>query len=180
MLPGAHLEFTWAALNAAQRAGLFEDADYRGVALAALAPDLIDKPLAVFAFPQANATLLFSHTLLGHALVWALALWRAGRRTLPYLLAFSGHLLADRMWGFTQTLLWPLRGWHFHKWRHVGSPQAFGRAYIDIILHEPKLRRFEVIGLALLAWVILDRRLYDRERIGQVLRHGRVAGPGEV
>jgi len=179
MLPGAHVEFTWAALNALQRAGLFQDADYRGVALAALAPDLIDKPLAVFVLPEANAALLFSHTLLGHALVWALSLRRGGRRALPYVLAFSGHLLADRMWGFTQTLLWPWRGRQFHQWRRVGSPAEFGQAYLDIVKHEPKLRLFEAVGLGLLAWVIIDRRLYRAGRLQAFLREGRFAAEGE-
>ena len=39
MLPPAHIEFTWAGLNFLQRqAGLFPEADYRLVALAAVLP----------------------------------------------------------------------------------------------------------------------------------------------
>ncbi len=56
MLPSGHVEFTWAALNLLQRqAGLFEDADYRLAALAAVLPDLLDKPLATFVLTDAEA-----------------------------------------------------------------------------------------------------------------------------
>jgi len=60
MLPTGHIEWTWAGLNLIQRrTGLFEDADYRIMALAVMAPDLLDKPLAWFVFPDANAALFF-------------------------------------------------------------------------------------------------------------------------
>ncbi|MCB0233636.1 MAG: hypothetical protein KDG58_05345, partial [Anaerolineae bacterium] len=97
MLPTGHVEFTWAALNAMQRsAGLFEDVDYRLMALCAVLPDAIDKPLATFVMTDSEAALLFGHTALLHGGVW-LAVAATGQlpRALPYLLAFSGHLLAD-------------------------------------------------------------------------------------
>lgn len=179
MLPSAHVEFTWAAANALQRSSLgqrWQDLDYRLLALAALLPDLMDKPLAVFAFPNEHAALLYGHTLLLHLAVWGGAA-AAGRvhRWLPYLLAFSGHLAADRMWGFASTLLWPLRGRRFHQWQNVGSPAAFLQAYSQIIRSEPKLVALEAIGLGLLAWVIADRRLYRKDILSRFLRTGRVA-----
>jgi len=177
MLPSAHVEFTWAAANAWQRwrrNPVQQDFDYRLLALAAILPDLIDKPLAIFALPDANAALLYGHTLLLHLAVWggAAATGRL-RLWLPYLLAFSGHLLADRMWGFTHTLLWPLRGRQFHPWKDVGSPEAFLRAYGDIIRNEPKLLAFEAAGLALLAWVIVNRKLYRKSVLSRFLRTGK-------
>ena len=67
MLPPAHIEFTWAGLNLLQRqTGLFPEADYRLMALAAVLPDLIDKPLATFVLTDSNAALLFGHTVLLH------------------------------------------------------------------------------------------------------------------
>jgi len=184
MLPSAHVEFTWAAANALQRSPLgrrWQDLDYRLLALAAILPDLIDKPLAIFALPDSHAALLYSHTLLLHLAVWGGAsATKRVRRWLPYLLAFSGHLVADRMWGFGDTLLWPLRGRRFQQWKDVGSPSAFLKAYGDIIRNEPKLVAFEAIGLALLAWVIADRRLYRKRALGRFLRTGRVEiGDGE-
>jgi hypothetical protein len=172
MLPLGHLAFTWGTLHALQRAGKFPDADYRLAALAALAPDALDKPLAMFVFRRSNAALLFGHTLLMHALVW-LAAGRKRRQWLPYLLAFSGHLLEDRIWGFPQTFLWPLRGPSFHQWRHVGSPAAFLDAYRQVVRQEPKLIMFELLGLAILTWTIVERGWYRPARLIQLLREGR-------
>jgi hypothetical protein len=173
MLPSAHVELTWGVLNLAQRAGLWRDADYRGVALAAIVPDLIDKPLAVFALSQENATLLFSHTLMAHLLLWVSVL-AAGRRYAPYALAASSHLVGDRMWSFLQTFLWPFRGRRFHQWRHVGSPAAFLAAYREIVRSESKLVAFELLGFASLAWLVLDRKLYCKESLWRFLTTGRV------
>ncbi|NOZ49491.1 MAG: hypothetical protein GXP37_05495 [Chloroflexi bacterium] len=178
MLPTGHLEWTWAGLNLAQRTfGWFPEADYRKVALMNWAPDLIDKPLALFVFPNANAALFFGHTLLLHVFLWTFA-WATGRlRTWGvYLAAFSAHLLEDRMWGFTQTLLWPLRGWSWHQWRHVGSVQEMLHAYTEIVLQEPILIVFEVLGLMLLAWFVVDRDLLNAAAWRQFLLTGRPEG----
>jgi len=173
MLPTGHVAFTWGALNALQRAGVIdEEVDYRAVALSAITPDVIDKPLAVFIFPKSNAALLFSHTLVAQLLVWAVTVM-AGKKWMPYALAFSGHLLLDRMWGFAQTLLWPFRGWRFHQWRHVGSPDAFVSAYKEILRKEPKLTIFELAGLLLMAWLMIDRKLYHWDRLRHFVATGR-------
>jgi len=172
MLPPAHIEFTWGILNLLQKRGFFRKADYRLMALAALLPDLIDKPLAVFVLRESKAALLFSHTLLAHLLVWAAVLKRK-KRWLPYALAFSGHLLADRIWEFPQTLLFPLKGKRFHQWRNVGSPRAFWRAYADVIMEHKELIVYELVGLFLLAWMVKDRKLTTRERWKHFLLKGR-------
>ena len=175
MLPTGHIEWTWAGLNLLQRAtGRFADADYRKAAAVVLLPDLIDKPLALFLFPNANAALFFGHTLLLHGLVWAFA-WATGRlqRWLVYLLAFSGHLLQDRMWGFTQTLLWPLRGLSWHPWQHVGTAQEMVGAYLEVLQSEPILLILDGLGLLLLAWFLYDRRLTTWPRLRAFFRTGR-------
>lgn len=176
MLPPGHIEFTWATLNLLQRQfGLFEDADYRLAALAAILPDLIDKPLATFVLTDSEAALLYSHTALLHGGVWLTAAATGQlERGLPYLLAFSGHLLADRMWKFRQTLFWPLRGRRFHRWKHVGSPQAILRAYARIIRDEPLLLTFEALGALLLAWFVIDRQLWQRDNLAAFVRTGTV------
>lgn len=179
MLPPAHVEFTWAALNALQRqAGWFKDADYRLAALAAVLPDLIDKPLATFVLTNEDAALLFGHTALAHAGVW-LAVAGTGQlpRALPYLLAFSGHLVADRMWSFNQTLWWPFKGRRFHQWKHVGSPQAILQAYARVIREEPLLLTFEALGALLLVWFVRDRRLWQRAELAAFLHTGQFSEP---
>lgn len=174
MLPPGHIEFTWATLNLLQRQfGLFEEADYRLAALAAVLPDLIDKPLATFVLTDAEAALLYSHTALLHGGVWLTAAATGQlERALPYLLAFSGHLLADRMWSFRQTLFWPLRGRRFHRWKHVGSPEAILRAYVKVIRDKPFLLTGELFGALLLAWFILDRDLWQRDKLAAFVKTG--------
>lgn len=189
MLPTGHIEFTWAALNLFQRkAGLFHDADYRLVALAALAPDLLDKPLALTVYRDTDAALFWGHNLWFHLGVWLVALGadmlrgrgRGGRRSLPYLLAFSGHLLADRMWGFQESLFYPLGAGYWHPWVNVGEPRAMLDAYLHIIRTTPILVAFEVIGLGLMAWFVHDRQLWRRDRLMAWLRTGRFGGDGRV
>jgi len=175
MLPPAHIELTWASFNLLQRKGFFKKLDYRLLALAALLPDLIDKPLAIFVFPDSKAALLFSHTLLAHLLVWAGVLLRK-RRALPYALAFSGHLIADRIWEFPQTFFFPFRGRRFHQWRDVGSPKAFWRAYLDVIREHPELIACEAAGLAALLWLAWDRKLNSWKRWKRFLLKGRFEG----
>jgi hypothetical protein len=190
MLPTGHIEFTWAALNLAQRrTGWFRDTDYRLMAVAALAPDLLDKPLALTLYRDTQAALFWGHNLWLHMAVWLVA-WavivlRAGSRReagairrrfagiLPYLLAFSGHLLADRMWGFRESLFYPLGAGYWHPWVHVGEPAAMLAAYIHIIRTTPILVVFEVVGAALLVWFAADRRLWEPARLARFLRTGR-------
>jgi hypothetical protein len=194
MLPTGHIEYTWAALHLLQRkAGLFREADYRWMALAALAPDLLDKPLALTLYRDTNAALFWGHNLWLHAAVWIGALiWvrrrlpsAAGARApgtsglglgamLPYLLAFSGHLIADRMWGFQESLFYPLGAGRWHPWVHVGEPAAMLGAYLEIVRTTPVLVFFEVSGLALLGWFVWDCRLWQRARLVRFLRSGRV------
>jgi len=190
MLPTGHIEFTWAALNFVQRrTGWFRDADYRLVAVAALAPDLLDKPLALTLYRDTQAALFWGHNLWLHMTVWLIA-WavmlrqaRSHERTgtgrqrfigfLPYLLAFSGHLVADRMWGFRESLFYPLGAGYWHPWVHVGEPAAMLAAYLHIIRTTPILVAFEVVGAALLAWFAVDRRLWEPGRLAHFLRTGR-------
>lgn len=179
MLPPAHIELTWGVLNLIQkRWRSFRRADYRIIALAAILPDLIDKPLAIFVFPHWNATLLFAHSLLAHLGLWSLAAARGRtRRALPYLLAFSGHLIADRIWKFPRTLFWPLRGREFERWRNVGSPRAFGQAYFRALFQYPYLTLSEIAGVIAILWLVRDRKLTTGADLRRFLRTGR-AGEG--
>jgi hypothetical protein len=189
MLPTGHIEFTWAALNLVQRrTGSFRDADYRLMAVAALAPDLLDKPLALTLYRDTQAALFWGHNLWLHMGVWLIAgavcfgasgshgeMGTARRRfigVLPYLLAFSGHLVADRMWGFRESLFYPLGAGYWHPWVHVGEPAAMLAAYLHIIRTTPVLVAFEVVGAALLAWFAIDRRLWEPGRLARFLRTG--------
>jgi len=173
MLPAGHIEYTWGALNLLQRkAGFFEDADYRVAALAALLPDLIDKPLSLLIFTDSKTSQGLAHTLLVHLLVSLIVLvwWRKG---LVYALAFNGHLLADRIWLYPHTLFFPFLGWQFEPWRFMGSPEAMLDAYAEIVTY-PLIITLESIGLVILAWLVVTYHLYRWENLMAFLVSGRL------
>jgi hypothetical protein len=175
LLPPAHVAYTWLALTLAQDAlRVAPNADYRGVALAAMGSDLVDKPLAALYFYRKHkAAVLFAHTLLAYVAVaaWTWMRWPHGA---TYGLAALGHALLDRIWFFPDTFYWPLRGWHFHVWRKQGSEQReMGKAYWFAFTRRPELWLWEVGGLLALAWVIWRHRLYRPRHLWQFLRTGR-------
>lgn len=177
MLPPAHVAYTWLTLSLAQEyLAVAPETDYRLVALAAMGPDLIDKPLALaYFYKRYKAAVLFAHTLLaylGLCLVTAHYYPRAWR----YTLAFVGHALLDRIWLFPNTFYWPLRGWRFHVWGQRGSEQRdMGRAYWVTFTRRPELWGWEVGGLLALGWFVWRHHLYRRAHFRHFVLTGRVA-----
>jgi hypothetical protein len=94
--------------------------DLRYLAIGALLPDLIDKPIGkvIFASTFANGRMI-GHTLLFSCLL-ALAgiyLYQKRKDTRGFALASGSffHIFEDQVWGRPQTFLWPLLGWSFPK-----------------------------------------------------------------
>jgi inner membrane protein len=177
LLPSAHVAYSWLALTLLQDSlNVAPDADYRGVALAAMGSDLIDKPLAAaYFYRKHKAAVLFAHTLLAYVAVAALtwARWPSGA---VYGVTWLGHALLDRIWFFPDTFYWPLRGWRFHVWGKQGSEQKeIGKAYWFAFTRRPELWLWEVGGLLALAWVIWRHKLYQPRRLWHFLVTGRPA-----
>ena len=86
MLPPSHIAYTFLALDLVQdRLGIAKDADYRLVAMAAVGPDLIDKPLAwAYFYKRYKSAVLFAHTLIAHLGVVLITLFRLRRSLAPY------------------------------------------------------------------------------------------------
>jgi inner membrane protein len=181
MLPQSHVAYTVAAVSLLQRRvpGM-QQLDYRLVALAAMGPDLVDKPLAaVYFYRKYQSAVLFAHTLLAHAVV-LLAVWRWRPAWLPYALIFNGHAVLDRLWFFPDTWYWPLRGWRFHVWRKRGSEQTtLGWAYWYTFTRRPELWGWELGGLVAGLWFVWYHRLYRVGRLGAFLRSGQVPADGD-
>jgi len=176
MLPQSHVAYTLAACDLLKdRLPLLQKVDYRLVGLAAMGPDLIDKPLAVLYFYRRfSSAVLFAHTLMAHLLVLAVALWKKPHWW-PYLLAFNGHAILDRLWFFPDTWYWPFRGWRFHIWQKAGSEQDdIKLAYWYAFTRRPELWVWEVGGLLAAAWFVIHNRLYRKERLWHLLRTGRL------
>jgi hypothetical protein len=108
MLPPRHVAYTLAAINLLQKKiPALKTIDYRWAALAAMGPDLIDKPLAaLYFYRKYKAAVLFAHTLLVHGGLLAYVLWRKPAWW-RYALVFNGHALLDRLWLFPRTCTGP-------------------------------------------------------------------------
>lgn len=175
MLPPSHVAYTWLALSVAQKEfGVARDADYRVVALAAMGPDLIDKPLAwAYFYRRYKSAVLFAHTLIAHFAVVLLTAFRLPQLGL-YTVAFVGHIVLDRIWFFPDTFYWPFRGWRFHVWGKRGSEQEeIGRAYWFAFTRRPELWVWEVGGLLALLWFVWQYRLYQPARLLDFVLTGR-------
>jgi inner membrane protein len=175
MLPPAHVAYTWLALSLAQKKlGVAPDADYRLVALAAIGPDLIDKPLAwAYFYRRYKSAVLFAHTLLAHLAVVFLTFYRLPGLWL-YAVAFVGHIVLDRIWFFPDTFYWPFRGWRFHVWGKRGSEQKeIGRAYWFAFTRRPELWAWELGGLLALIWFTWQYSLYKPARLLDFLLTGK-------
>ncbi len=178
MLPPAHIAYSWLALSLAQEyLEVDADTDYRLIALAAVGPDLIDKPLAwAYFYKRYHAAVLFAHTLLAQLGVAFITrqrfphLWR-------YTVAFLGHALLDRLWFFPNTFYWPLRGWRFHVWGKRGSEEpTIGKAYWVTFTRRPELWGWELGGLLALVWFIGRHQLYRRVALRHFILTGKVVG----
>lgn len=171
MLPLGHVAYTWAGLAWLQSRGRATGVDFRAAAVAALVPDLVDKPLSLTLLSESGTSQGPAHTLLAQAaLSLAAARWK--REWLPYTLICNSHLLADQMWKYPRTLLFPFSG-RLDSWQYMGSPSAMLSAYAEI-LTRPAILAVEVVGLALLGWVVHRGRLYRKERLARLLRQGSI------
>lgn len=179
MLPQSHIAYTWLALSVAQEyLGAGEDADYRLIALAATAPDLIDKPLALaYFYERYKSAVLFAHTIIANVVAIVLTIWFAPGRWV-YTCAFLGHALIDRLWLFPATFYWPTRGWRFHVWGKRGSEQEkIGWAYWIAFTRRPELWGWELGGILAFALFARRHRLYQRANLKQFILSGKVAPP---
>ncbi len=178
MLPFGHLAYTWTALAWLQSRGRAADVDYRGAAAAALLPDLVDKPLMLTLMSNLGTSQGLSHTLLGQAMLTAVTV-RINRAWLPYALISNSHLLADQMWKYPHTLLFPFSK-RFDSWKFMGTPSAMLSAYAEIAAR-PEILAVETIGLVLFGWLVCKQQLYRRRPLMTLMRTGKLdsrLGPG--
>ncbi len=153
------------------RVSVADAIDYRLVALGALLPDLVDKPLGRLIFRDAldGNGHVFAHTLL-FALVFlvpgAFLLRRAGDpRLLSVGVAVLTHLLSDPVTHAPENLFWPLLGWQFSKvtllrpWATVLTEVAAGLIILMVVWSLMRAGRLELL--------LRVGRLYRRQPAGR-------------
>lgn len=151
--------------------------DYRVVALGALLPDLVDKPVGrIFFEDRFESGRLFGHTLaFSVALLLAVQLFLRGdaaRRWFVLPVASLLHLALDGMWNDPVTLFWPAFGTEFPKVPVEGY-------WLEVLLRplrHPREALQELVGLALLAYMAAAFGLHRRDLRREFLRTGRLAG----
>ena len=147
--------------------------DVRLLALGAVLPNLIDKPLGTVLWPDYfGADRLFGHSLLFPTaiMVVALLVTRRGRRRRGIMAVAIGamlHLLLDGMWTSTSTFLWPLFGVAFEP----GRADYWGN--FGAILTPTAIVQ-ELAGLAYLVYLYRSRGLADAGARRAVLATGRL------
>jgi membrane-bound metal-dependent hydrolase YbcI (DUF457 family) len=150
------------------------------LAIGALLPDLIDKPLGrvILAHTLANGRII-GHTLLFSFLIFLIGLYLYDKRREIIILNLATgsffHLIEDQMWNIPKTLFWPLFGWSFPR----GSPDNAGIRSIIIeitralkntlSLHFSSSYMPEFLGMLILAilfihWVMKRLRQYKLRR----------------
>lgn len=176
MLPPSHVAYTVATLSEIQKhSDYFEDADYRLVALGAVAPDLLDKPLSWAYFHKTyKSGRFFAHTFLAHSLLFFYTLWKAPHY-LVYALSFNSHALTDGMWNYQKTWYWPSQGWGFSGKRQ-GNEKRLGilLSYWYAITKPRTIFDWDVWGVVVFVWFIVRNRLWEPSRLWHLVRTGRL------
>jgi inner membrane protein len=136
--------------------------DYRILLIGSLLPDLIDKPLGVFIFPEAlSFGRVYAHTLLFIMLLslFGFIYYRYRKQFNILLLTFGTvtHLILDEMWLTPKVLFWPLLGFAF--------PREDVSNYVGLEINEVLTNSYviggELIGLAsilIIASIIIKRK----------------------
>jgi hypothetical protein len=158
-----HVGLTVAAAHAVDH-----DVDLRWAAFLALAPDILDKPIAWLAPTLVDGgTKNVGHTALAALVVWAALRAFRARKAMLLGACYAGHFLLDLMWldGYPIVFFWPLRG-----------------AFPATPLTDPTLDRRllaynlagELIGLILLIDLARRGRVFERPRFESFLKTGRL------
>jgi hypothetical protein len=171
MLPVGHVAYTWATLVWLQAHGRAGDVDLRAAAIAALFPDLVDKPVSLTLLSNSGTSQGLAHTLLVQSALSAVTAL-ARPEWLPYALISNSHLVADQMWKYPHTLLFPFSR-KLDSWKYMGSPSAMLSAYAEIVAR-PSILAVEMVGVALLLWAVRGAKPNTRRSWRHLLATGRL------
>jgi hypothetical protein len=142
------------------------------VALFALLPDIIDKPLGLV-WMDLNSRRLFAHSLL-----FMVATITMCRIYWPEIAGYSwlvpGHLLLDGMWDSRFTLLFPLHGLRFDPDPLFPEDLSDYFSYlIWKVSHNPELLIGEAVGLIVIVLYLVYERRRAREPQAALTAHKR-------
>ena len=147
--------------------------DIRLLLIAALLPDIIDKPVGHLFFREALSNgRIFGHTLLFLIVITfgGLYLYYGHKKT--WLLVFSfgsfTHLVLDRIWLTPKTLLWPLYGFSFERL----DLNYWVKDLFYSLLTNPLVLIPDLVGISVIGWFVWF--LMRKGAIGTIIRKGRI------
>lgn len=137
--------------------------DPKYLAIGALLPDLIDKPLGMVIF----ASTITTGRMIGHTLLFCLLIFLAGlysyekRRDIRIISLSIGslfHLIEDQLWKSPKILFWPLQGLSFPKDTidYVGLEQLSILFKKSFTLNTSHSSIFEILGLGVIVILTLQ------------------------
>jgi inner membrane protein len=147
--------------------------DYRLILVGSLLPDIIDKPVGTFLFPEFfGANRIFCHTLLFLVIISSAAVYLFKRQGQTWLIALSFgtfvHLILDQMWLAPRTLLWPAYGWAFEREDLTNWLQNM----LHALLTNPAVYLPELVGAMILVGFMAQ--LVYRKRVYAFIRKGTI------
>jgi hypothetical protein len=140
---------------------LYKNVDYLFLAIGAMLPDLIDKPLGWMVYGTPNMGRIFAHTLLFFLILAAWALYSRDTRIVSLVAGVLIHLLLDFMWLSPAILLWPILG------SFPAAPHLDALSYMEMLLlalRKPWVLVPECLGLAYLVYFALQMKPNAIER----------------
>lgn len=150
MLLFAHLGLALAAARPFARASLVF------VAIGAMLPDIIDKPLGEAIYGTPNMGRIFAHTLLFLLLLGAAAYYTKDVRLASLFGGVLIHLILDFMWASPEILLWPLLG------DFPPAEKLDAVSYIGMLLQQglrnPMIYLSEILGLSYIIYLLFEKR----------------------
>jgi hypothetical protein len=180
----AHLGLTAGAVRISQRFVLKRRVDYRLVALMAILPDLVDRPLHIFVIPGAQSGRLFAHTLI-FSLVLLASLVAIRRDLWIYGILPLFHVLMDFQGMSAEQFFWPFLGADLSN-VHIsaGPAETVGQSYADRVgdrIHDI-LGTYtgagfwsiliDAVGLVALLVLAVKSGLRDRGRVARLAETG--------
>lgn len=166
MLLFAHLGLALAAARPFARASLVF------VAIGAMLPDIIDKPLGEAIYGTPNMGRIFAHTLLFLLLLGAAAYYTKDVRLASLFGGVLIHLILDFMWASPKILLWPLMG----DFPPVEKLDA--AIYLQTLLRglkNPMVFLPEILGLSYIIYLLFENRdeiVMEGKRVASRIREG--------
>jgi hypothetical protein len=146
--------------------------DIRILAVGALLPDIIDKPLGIYILNMQNGR-IYAHTFLFLLVISGAGYYLYQSRKQVWLLTLAAgtlaHLIQDEMWKVPGTLFWPLMGLSF--------PREILNEYFVSLFKEIFTNRYifttELIGLIIIA--LFGVWLIYRHQTGAFIRCGKIS-----